>query len=140
MAELLESLSNSETASKPHQTSSGELDSFVSDDADWTELPSRSSNNITFTSGYNRDGMATMRVSEYGEHEWAVVYNLVSEGDSEPISNILDEDEKPGFLSFDLPYNIFDEKEKAVEYAETLMQVDLENIFREYGLRSDPYR
>jgi len=140
MAELLESQYNSETTSKPHQNSSEDLDSFLSNDADWIELPSRSTSNTTFTSGYSRDGMATLLISEYGEDEWAVVYNLVTEGGSEPVSNILDEDEKPGFLSFDLPYNVFDEKWDAVDYAETLMQVDLENVFREYGLRSDPYR
>lgn len=136
MAKLLESESNSE-ASKSYQTSS---DCFLSDDPDWAELPSRSTNNATFTSGYSQNGMATIRVSEYGEDEWAIVYNLVTEGGSEPVSNILGEDEKPGFLSFDLPYNIFEEKDAAVDYAKTLMQVDLEEVFREYGLRPDPYR
>ena len=137
MAKLLESKSNSE-ASKSYQTSSE--DCFLSDDPDWTELPSRRTNNTTFTSGYSQDGMATIRVSEYGDDEWAVVYNLVTEGGSEPVSNILVEDERPGFLSFDLPYNIFEEKHAAVEYAETMMQIDHEDLFREYGLKTYPFR
>lgn len=139
MAKLLESQPSSETASKPDPASSDELDRFLSEDPDWKRLASRSTNGITFSSGYSQDGMATLSVSEYGEDEWAVVYDLVTEGGSEPVSNILG-DEKPGFRSFDLPHNIFDDKEDAVEYAETLMQVDLEEVFREYGLRMDPYR
>ncbi len=136
MAELLESQSSSETSSKPQASSE---DCFLSDDPDWSELASHSENGTTFTSGYSRDGMATIGVKEYGEDEWAVVYDLVTEGGSEPVSNILG-DEKPGFRSFDLPYNIFDDRDTAAEYAETLMQIDLENLFREYGLRMDPFR
>jgi hypothetical protein len=137
MAELLESQSYSETASKSHQTSSENC--FLSKEADWTKLPSRRTNNTTFTSGYSQDGMAVIGVREYDEDNWAVVYDLITEGGSEPVSNILG-DEEAGILSFDLPYNIFEKKDDAVEYAEILMQVDLEGLFREYGLKPDPLR
>lgn len=137
MAELLESQSNSKTASKPHQTSSE--DCFLSNESDWVELSSRRTNNIVYSSGYNRNGMATIGVKEYEEDKWIVLYNIINEGGSEPISNILG-DQKPGLKSYDLPYNNFEKKENAVEYAETLMQVDLEGLFCEYGLKADPLR
>lgn len=80
--------------------------------------------------------MATIGVHEW-EDEWLVTYNLISEGGNEPVSSLYSD---PDFYSFDLPDNRFEEKDDALEYAEKLMQTDLEEVFEDYGLRPDPRR
>lgn len=138
MAELAQSQTSSKAASKSDQTSLETVDTFLSGDPDWKRLRSNTSENrdITYSSGYSQDGMATIKITS-SENEWRVIYGLVTEGGSEPVSNIT---ENPDYHNLDLPYNRFEDKQDAVEYAETLMQINLQNLFEEYGLKPDTDR
>lgn len=81
-------------------------------------------------------GLGLLKVKETPvmENELLVVYEFVSAGEDEIYTNIAGE--APDIHTVDLPYNRFDDRESAEEYMGFAMDYGVENILREYGLRT----
>lgn len=110
----------------------------LENDEDWSRLSTVSADSSypTYTIGGVNQGLGLLQVEETPEmdRDLIVVYEFVSAGEDEVYTSIAGEE--PDIHTVDLPYNQFDDREKAEEYAGFVMDYGVENILREYGLRT----
>lgn len=113
-------------------------ESVLSSEEDWSRLPSRPSSGRsypTYSIG-GIDGSGTLRLEETPERfesNLIVVYEFGFAGEKEPVSSLLDED--PDIHTIDLPYNVFDDEDEALDYMDFVMDYGVENVLDEYGVR-----
>jgi hypothetical protein len=118
---------------------SSELD--TSGDYNWSRLPASPRNYgspSTYSLGGVGDGLGTLNVREVEDedlaYDWTVVYEFVSEGELEPVTDVLGEE--PDIHTVDLPNNSFDSREAAEHYARIMVEEqDIGEVFEEYGVR-----
>jgi hypothetical protein len=107
-------------------------------DEDWSRLPSRPSTGRDYPT-YSIGGIessGTLRLEEAPEgleKDLIVVYEFGFAGDEEIVSNLQSED--PDVHTIDLPYNLFDDEDEALDYMDFVMDYGVENVLDEYGVR-----
>lgn len=111
---------------------------MLENDEEWSRLSTVSSDHPypTHQIGGVDQGLGLLKVKETPEmeNELLVVYEFVSAGEDEIYTSIAGEE--PDIHTVDLPYNQFDDREAAEDYMEFSMDYGVENILREYGLRT----
>jgi hypothetical protein len=111
---------------------------LLENDEDWSRLSTVSADSSypTHTIGGVNQGLGLLQIEETPEmdHELIVVYEFVSAGEDEIYTSIAGEE--PDIHTVDLPYNQFDDREKAEEYADFAMDYGVDNILQDYGLRT----
>lgn len=109
---------------------------ILENEENWSELSTVGESNYpTYTIGGIGSGLGLLQMKETPEleSELIVVYEFVSEGEDEIYTNIAGKE--PDIHTIDLPYNQFDKRESAEEYMKTAMEIGVENVLRDYGLR-----
>jgi hypothetical protein len=111
---------------------------MLENEEDWSRLSTVSSDSSypTYTIGGVNQGLGLLQIEETPEmnHELIVVYEFVSAGEDEIYTNIAGKE--PDIHTVDLPYNQFDDREKAEEYAGFVMDYGVENVLRDHGLKT----
>lgn len=110
---------------------------LLENDEDWSRLSTVGESSYpTYTVGGVNQGLGLLQVEETPEldRELIVVYEFVAAGEDEIYTSIAGEE--PDIHTVDLPYNQFDNVESAEEYAEFVMDYGVENVLRDYGLRT----
>jgi hypothetical protein len=114
---------------------------LLESEEDWSRLSTIDENNYpTYMVGDIGSGLGLLQIEETPEleHDLIVIYEFVSEGEDEIYTSIAGEE--PDIHTVDLPYNQFDDRERAGEYMETAVNIGVENVLRGYGLRNGKNR